>query len=185
MFFVVGNSRSGTTMMGRILGQHSEVFMFHELHFFEQLWDPSGGEVLYNRDKALQIVAILLSIQREGYMAPRNIQKYSPEARDILNLMPDDQLTPDAVFREFLVYEAAQAGARIPCEQTPRNLFFSDDIFTMYPDARIVEMVRDPRDVLLSQKHRWKRRFLGNGKHTILATLRAWANYHPYTTTKI
>lgn len=35
--FIVGNSRSGTTMMGRILGNHTDVFTFHELHFFEQL----------------------------------------------------------------------------------------------------------------------------------------------------
>ncbi|MGY8989337.1 MAG: sulfotransferase, partial [Flavobacteriales bacterium] len=36
--FVVGNSRSGTTMMGRIIGKHSSVFTFKELHFFGQLW---------------------------------------------------------------------------------------------------------------------------------------------------
>ena len=40
MLFVVGNSRSGTTMMGRILGNHPDVFTFGELHFFGQLWSP-------------------------------------------------------------------------------------------------------------------------------------------------
>ncbi|MFI5135892.1 MAG: sulfotransferase, partial [Chitinophagales bacterium] len=36
--FVVGNSRSGTKMMGRILGNHEKVHAFPEMHFFEQLW---------------------------------------------------------------------------------------------------------------------------------------------------
>jgi len=35
--FIVGNSRSGTTMLARILGNHDNVFTFHEIHFFEQL----------------------------------------------------------------------------------------------------------------------------------------------------
>ena len=38
LFFVVGYSRSGTTLMGQILGLNSEVFTFEEMHFFEQLW---------------------------------------------------------------------------------------------------------------------------------------------------
>ena len=41
MVFVVGNSRSGTTMMGRILGNHPDVYTFGELHFFGQLWSPA------------------------------------------------------------------------------------------------------------------------------------------------
>ena len=36
-FFVVGSSRSGTTMMGRILNNHPDIFTFHELHFFEKI----------------------------------------------------------------------------------------------------------------------------------------------------
>ena len=33
--FIVGSSRSGTTMMGRILSNHKDVFTFKELHFLE------------------------------------------------------------------------------------------------------------------------------------------------------
>lgn len=33
--FIVGNSRSGTTMLGRILGLHGKVHTLEELHFFD------------------------------------------------------------------------------------------------------------------------------------------------------
>lgn len=39
VIFIVGNSRSGTTMLGRILGKSTYVHTFDELHFFEFLVD--------------------------------------------------------------------------------------------------------------------------------------------------
>ena len=39
--FIVGSSRSSTTMMGRILGNHNQIFTFKEIHFLE----PYGQEV--------------------------------------------------------------------------------------------------------------------------------------------
>src|SRR4051812_43958248 len=45
--FVGGNSRSGTTMLGEILGMHAQAFMLTELHFWEKLWTPEqAGETL-------------------------------------------------------------------------------------------------------------------------------------------
>ena len=44
IIFIVGNSRSGTTMMRRVLGNHPAIFMLEELHFFEQLWSTSDKE---------------------------------------------------------------------------------------------------------------------------------------------
>ena len=37
IIFIVGSSRIGTTMMGRILSNNSKVFTFKELHFFNIL----------------------------------------------------------------------------------------------------------------------------------------------------
>ena len=42
-------------------------------------------------------------------------------------------------------------------------------------------MIRDPRDVLLSQKRKWKRRFLGGNDMPMKETFRDWMNYHPIT----
>jgi hypothetical protein len=46
-------------------------------------------------------------------------------------------------------------------------------------------MVRDQRDVLLSQKNKWKRRFLGASNIPLSETFRSYINYHPILSAKI
>ena len=51
MIFIVGNSRSGTTMLGRMLGKNSKVFSFPELHLFGPCI-PHGKELeIIEKDK--------------------------------------------------------------------------------------------------------------------------------------
>ena len=53
-----------------------------------------------------------------------------------------------------------------------------------FPDAKFIHMVRDSRDVLLSQKNKWKRRFLGASKIPLKEAIRSYMNYHPITSAK-
>ena len=66
MIFVVGNSRSGTTMMGRILGQHPDVYTFGELHFFGQLCVHHPFHLEVPKANALKLAAALCCVQQEG-----------------------------------------------------------------------------------------------------------------------
>ncbi|MEP7168745.1 MAG: sulfotransferase, partial [Bacteroidota bacterium] len=63
MIFVAGNSRSGTTLMGRILGKHTTVFTFNELHFLEEKWMPVDEKISMTYDEALFNFSNLISIQ--------------------------------------------------------------------------------------------------------------------------
>jgi hypothetical protein len=60
-----------------------------------------------------------------------------------------------------------------------------DMLLQELPDARFVIMVRDPREVLLSQKGKWKRRKLSGGKIPFFESLRSRINYHPATISRI
>lgn len=184
MLFVVGNSRSGTTMMGRILGSHSDVFTFGELHFFGQLWSPASKSVL-ETEQAEELAAKLLCIQREGYRTHGHYDNYRDEARKLCEVLLEKRVKPPRLFLEFLSYETSRNSKSIPCDQTPRNVFYIDEILKYYPQAKIINMVRDPRDVLQSQKRKWKRRFLGGSDLPIKETIRDWINYHPITISRI
>ena len=184
MIFIVGNSRSGTTMMGRIFGKHPSVYTFGELHFFGQLCAPPFSLEL-SQKAAKELASQLYCIQREGYRRYGNPDRFLKEARAFLENLDTYPETPAALFETFLCHEAAENNKTIPCDQTPRNVFYISNILELYPEARIINMIRDPRDVLLSQKRRWKRRFLGGSDMPIKETLRDWMNYHPITISHI
>lgn len=190
--FIVGASRSGTTMMGRIVGNSNTIFTFHELHFFEQLWSPETGESSTSsipEKQAVWLGARLLSIQRDGYLSQNSPTHYLAESAKMLADKNRGQemlcLSAPQVFLKFLLYESSKSGCAIPCDQTPRNVFYLREIFNLYPNARVIIMIRDPRDVLLSQKGKWKLRFLGAKNIPLREALRAKVNYHSVLMSKL
>jgi len=185
IIFIVGNSRSGTTMLGRVFGNHSQVYTFGELHFFEHQVDAATvalrGE--WAEERCLVLLERLLTTARDGFFARVEPGRYREDARHILSSV--ERRDPVSVYHSFLLSEAGSRGKKIPCEQTPRYLFFAQEILDAFPDAVVINMVRDPRDVLLSQKNKWRRRFLGARNIPLTEALRAWANYHPYTIARL
>lgn len=186
LVFVVGNSRSGTTMMAHILGRHPSIFTFNELHFFEQLWSLEDQRRYLSRAEAEQLVARLLSIQRDGYLNQRDSSGLREEAQGMVStIRAVESMSPARIFELFLRSEALKNSKIIPCDHTPRNVFYLGQILELYPEVRIINVVRDPRDVLLSQKRKWKRRFLGDKGTPLKETLRSWVNYHPTVISKL
>lgn len=179
--YVVGSSRSGTTMVGRILGRHPRVHTFGELHFFEQLWDPSQAGTPANEEQRVELVARLMGIEESGYLRATVVTDANRQrARALLEGRAAVTL-PDAYFA-FLAGYAAEQGCTVACEQTPRNALYLDEILELAPEARVLVLERDPRDVLLSQKHKWRRRRLGGARSIpVREAIRAWINYHPAT----
>lgn len=185
MIFVVGNSRSGTTMLGRVLGAHSKVYSFEELHFFENLVDDAA--VMHrpglSAANAVALVIRLLTSARSNIFAKPRVAEYFEEAKEIV----DGSESADALtlYKNTLAYEVARNKKAIICEQTPRYLFSLDVIFSAFPDAVVINMVRDPRDVMLSQKNKWRTFFHGSWNMPKMEAVRSWANYHPIFIAKL
>ena len=89
------------------------------------------------------------------------------------------------VFKHMLTIRTLTAKKKLFCEQTPRNAFYIEDILSSFPDSHIVFMLRDPRAVLLSQKLKWKRRYLGASNIPLRESIRSWTNFHPYLISKM
>lgn len=181
--FVVGNSRSGTSMLSRIIGKHTCIFTIpHEIHFFEEQWDPTCEEVVISQEKAVAILSWLLCVASEGYLKHGLPLNYQEEASSVLQEYDCVGITPVEVYKLFLNHTSKTKNVAIVCEQTPRYLLFTNAILRFFPDATILNMVRDPRDILLSQKNKWRVRYLG-AKNVIplKEAIRSWINYHPFT----
>lgn len=63
--FVVGPPRSGTTLLGRILGGHRDIYSIGESHFFEDVW-ARRKELgpLKSRDEIANAVGLILPLYR-------------------------------------------------------------------------------------------------------------------------
>jgi len=177
--FITGNSRSGTTMMSRILGNHADVFSFQELHFFDEQFQ--GKRV--TKESAIKLYAKLCAIQRNGYFGNHTITPFYEEAKQSIGEFII--FSEMEVYKKFIFDEAKRNHKKIPCKQTPQNIFYINEILEIFTDARVVVMIRDPREVLLSQKNKWKRRKLSGGEIPLWEALRSRINYHPITISKI
>lgn len=176
MIFVVGNSRSGTTMIGRILNNNKDVFTFGELHFFDQLYYlQKKGENKQIGKKGQDLLLKLFCRQREGFFSNCNNKRSYALEIEKLNVSYNSV----DLYKNFLFYETKKNKKIIPCEQTPRNLFFIDKILEFGNNVKVINMIRDPRDILISQKFKWRRRYLGASLIPIKEVIRAWVNYHP------
>ena len=180
--FIVGYSRSGTTMMSRVLGKADNIYSFNEMHFFEQLYSPEEFDKKLNESQAISFADQLLDIQRSNYLL-YDVGKHIPEAKKIINDL--NIRTKPEIFKKFLEFETHLMNKVVACEQTPRNVLYLEELYKIFPDAKVINMVRDPRDVLLSQKSKWKRKFLGADKIPLKESIRSWVNYHPITIGKL
>ena len=171
--FIVGNSRSGTTMMSRVFGNHPEIHVFNELHFFGNL----EGRKLNNTALAKE----LLDVERSNFLKKVSNDEHWEEVETMLI----DPTSKVEVFQQFLTYETTKNNASVAVCQTPTNIYHLDKILESFDEVKVINMVRDPRDVLLSQKNKWKRKFLGANEIPFFELLRARFNYHPYTISKM
>jgi hypothetical protein len=187
MLFVTGASRSGTTLLSFVLRNHRAVHGLRELQFFGDGWDPSDRQRRYAQHEAVEVAARLLARQELGIMAARVEPTHLGQAEALVAALGDEARDPARLYAGTLHWLGQAAGKAIPCEQTPRYVFYAERLLELYPDARIVHMVRDPRAVMASQKMRWKRRALASASSGIprYESFRVWINYHPYTAAQL
>ena len=180
--FIVGSSRSGTTMMSRVLNENKSIFSFQELHFFSQFYSNRKSERL-DYKLSLEMLLVLFNRQEYGVFTNNTNKKFNTIASSLISENSDYSYFE--IFRIFIDYIIKKNGKKTACLQTPNNLFYIEDILKEYPNSVVINMVRDNRDVLLSQKHKWRRKFLGAKGIPFFESFRSMFNYHPITTSLV
>lgn len=181
---VTGASRSGTTMLSRIFGGHSEVLGLKESHFFGDILPAGQFGRCFGRDELTEKAARLHARLDRGLFSAT-----SPYPSDFAfaNVVVDgvELKCGIALFVAVTQAMAKAVGKSIACEQTPRNIFYARRLLELNEDFRIVHIVRDPRAVAASQKDRWRRRQLGANRIPIREMVRNRVSYHVFTVTRM
>lgn len=187
LIVITGASRSGTTLLSFILRNNEQVFGFKELQFFGDIWNPEYPPPKASRAKLIDAVSTVFARQQNGVMGARISAYARAHATELVASLPDEDQTYPGAFMAAIGQLTDDAGKSIPCLQTPRDIFYAEDLLRIFPQAQIVHMLRDPRAVMASQKRRWQRRILAKDKSNVplVHSLRVWINFHPYTMAKL
>lgn len=179
IIFVVGAARSGTTMVCGSLGLHSQLHGMKESHFFGDLWDPYTSNAEISEDKAKSLLLTLVSRQENDVWGDEDKSPNLSKVDEQLAQLKERNLSE--IFKVHCQCLAMENHKSIAVEQTPRNIYYAKPLLDMYKDALIIEVVRDPRAVLYSQRERWKMRKLGARNVPWSEIIRTYLNYHPIT----
>jgi len=144
-FFIVGASRSGTTLLRLMLNAHSRLAVPDELKYFRFLegtqnlasWDTPRSPTAYRQ------------LVREYVTAHGALVESVPGALDALQRCEEDR-TARGPYRAFLQHWARTCGKARWGEKTPHNISFVDVIADMFPGAKFIHVVRDPRAAVQS-----------------------------------
>jgi hypothetical protein len=149
VFFVVGRARSGTTWLRSILNSHPEILCRGEGRFFERSFRRRDFEQwrLENIPPSSLYGAILDSkylrawMDRSVWTGDGDVDKH---LADLTRLAID----------HFLAQRLSETHKRIVGDKTPFvSAEFVEEIGAIYPEARVIHIIRDGRDVAVSTMH--------------------------------
>ena len=149
VFFIIGRGRSGTTWLRTILNSHPEIMCWGEGRFFERSFKREEFERLQleNIPPSSLYHAILESKYLKAWIDRSVWAKGKQTDRHLNNLT---RLAIDY----FLAEQLSKTNKRIVGDKTP---FVSaevvEEISAIYPEARVIHIIRDGRDVAVSLIH--------------------------------
>ena len=165
--FVVGVPRSGTTLLMALLGSHPRIACGPETHFFAYLHPEIEAALADPATWPDPAVAYLDAIRPYGE-SPLDRYDLTPVA--IRARLVDRPPSVRSILAGLVDAHAERLGKPRWAEKTPAHILYLDAIRAHFPDAAILKLVRDPRDVALSL------RSMPWGPATWAEALQIWAS---------
>ena len=159
-FFCVGSEKSGTTLLARMLDQHPAVACLWESYAFR----PGSRASIFNVDSE--------KWRRHGF-SESDVRRWSriwntqPKAflRKVLGRLTGKSLFITSCFRQTmppaLADFARRCNADVVGDKWPGYIKYLDNLLSVFPQARIIYNVRDPR-ALWNSAQRFKNRRRGD-----------------------
>ncbi len=145
--FVVGVGRSGTSLLQSMLHAHPDISMLPESHFlrlyichpYDRWKNQLAGVRAFRSTLATDTKYQRTEIPEEDLLAPFWKRPCAFNLKD--------------VYRRLLRMYRGQENASVVGEKDPRLIDYLPKLKDVCPQARVIHIVRDPRDVLLSRKN--------------------------------
>lgn len=136
-FFILGHARSGTTILMRLVRLHPEVHCNYQAHFFTRA----------------PMLKSLVDTPEAAEWLSRKSNRWN-RGRDLSPLVL--RAAADFIMERDAIREG-KASASIIGDKSPSSTIHGQvvrDTHAVYPDAKLIYIVRDGRDVLISERFR-------------------------------
>ncbi len=156
---VTGPDRSGTTLLYALLASHPDIAMVRRTNLW-RWFDRRYGDLSDqgNFDRCL-----------EGLVSYRRLHVLEPEVDRIREEFRRGEATYGRLFGILHEQHAARQGRRRWGDKSLHTEYKADRVFAELPEARIIQLVRDPRDRHASIIRRYE-----DGEKGVAATTGAW-----------
>ncbi len=134
LFFIVGSTKSGTTWLQKMLDAHPEIVCSGEGHFMDKLASPLTS-LVKDYGSFMQVV------EREVYEGKPCYQPFTIAEFDYIFscmmalIMSKREISPEIKFLG---------------DKTPVHALYMKDIHRIFPSLKFIHLVRDGRDVVVS-----------------------------------
>jgi len=169
--FIVGVSRSGTTLVRHVLNSHSQLAIAPESHYLGHQFPGAGVEAVLrqrfpNRATPAEASALVDFLYDGGLERATRWRSPSRLWQWVKRRLPADELrerflasdrSERALFSAILAAYAGRKGKPISGEKTPAHLYHVDTLLSWFPNGRVVHMMRDPRAIFVSDLRRRRR----------------------------
>jgi hypothetical protein len=165
--FIVGASRSGTSLMRHLLERSPRIALARENHFLGHVRASEGARAYFRRAGSLAedatIKRIVEMIYGGDYARQSRWRELSTFWLWLVKNVPRDDMerrllagerTERGLFAAFLRAYADKLGRPIMGEKTPAHVAHVDELLEWFPDGRVIHMIRDPRAVYVSDLRR-------------------------------
>jgi len=153
--FLVGCPRSGTTLLQRMLDNHPQLAVANDSHFIPRAPAPIGPRT--RPPLTPELVERVLNYPRFRRLGLEDSVARGAAAR---------ASTYEDFVSELYSEHARLHGKELAGEKTPDYVRYLPFLHSLFPDARIIHIIRDGRDVALSTLE-WAREDKGPGKFAL------------------
>jgi hypothetical protein len=165
--FILGVSRSGTSLMRKILNASDKIAIAWENHFLGHLIASEGARYKFRQfgdlsddDNVRKLVDHLYSGEFRQSSKHREVSHQwnwivkKVDREDFLGRILASDRSERALFTIMMQVYAANQGKPIMGEKTPAHVRYVSTLMEWFPKGRVIHMVRDPRAIFISELRR-------------------------------